>query len=115
MARIWLRSRAIWARRSSSSPSGGCATMPAASCARRAIRAEGLSIEVNSGGEISKALAAGFTPGQMVFNGVAKSVAELERAIILGIKAINVDSPFELSRIAGIAAGLGQHANVSLR
>jgi diaminopimelate decarboxylase len=81
----------------------------------RIIREEGLAIEVNSGGEIAKTLAAGFAPDQMVFNGVAKSQSELERAITLGIKAINVDSPFELSRIAGIAAGLGRRAHVSLR
>ena len=79
------------------------------------IREEGLSIEVNSGGEIAKALAAGFAPAQMVFNGVAKSAPELERAIALGIKAINADSPFELARIAGVAASLGRRANVSLR
>lgn len=81
----------------------------------RIIREEGLAIEVNSGGEISKALEGGFTPDQMVFNGVAKSVPELERAIILGLKAINVDSPFELGRIAEIAAALGRRARVSLR
>jgi diaminopimelate decarboxylase len=79
------------------------------------IREEGLAIEVNSGGEISKAQAAGFTPAEMVFNGVAKSAAELERAVALGLKAINVDSPFELRRIAGIAAALGRRARVTLR
>src|SRR5262249_26699512 len=79
------------------------------------IRDEGLSIEVNSGGQISKALAAGFKPAQMVFNGVAKSMQELERAINLGIKAITVDSPFELSRIAPAAASYRRRANISLR
>ena len=67
------------------------------------IRAQGLGIEVNSGGELWKALAAGFAPGEIVFNGVAKLVPELEQAIGHGIQAINVDSAFELSRIAEVA------------
>ena len=81
----------------------------------RLIREEGLSVEVNSGGELGKALAAGFTPQEIVFNGVAKSVPELERAISLGIKAINVDSAFELRRVAEIAARLRRRATVVLR
>ncbi|WP_374314535.1 diaminopimelate decarboxylase [Dongia sp.] len=79
------------------------------------IRKEGLSIEVNSGGELWKAQAAGFKPAEIVFNGVAKSVAELELAIGLGIQAINVDSAFELSRIAEVATRLGKVATVALR
>ena len=79
------------------------------------IRAEGLSIEVNSGGELGKALAAGFDPSAIVFNGVAKSVPELERAVSLDIKAINVDSAFELGRIVEVAARLGKRAAVTLR
>ncbi len=81
----------------------------------RVIRRQGLGIEVNSGGELWKALAAGFAPQQIVFNGVAKTVAELGEAIGRGIKCINVDSAFELQRIAEIAAGLGQCATVALR
>lgn len=79
------------------------------------IREEGLAVEVNSGGELGKALAAGFAPAAIVFNGVAKSESELEQAIALGIKAINVDSAFELGRIAGIARRLRQRARVTLR
>lgn len=81
----------------------------------RLIREEGLDIEINSGGELHKALVAGFAPQQMVFNGVAKSVAELSEAIALQIRAINVDSPYELKRIAEIAQGSGRRAAVSLR
>jgi D-ornithine/D-lysine decarboxylase len=79
------------------------------------LRSEGLAIEVNSGGELHKALAAGFTPAEIVFNGVSKSTAELDRSIELGIKAINVDSIFELERIAALADAKGARAHVSLR
>ncbi|WP_374383079.1 hypothetical protein [Dongia sp.] len=81
----------------------------------KALREEGLNIEVNSGGELWKALSAGFAPGEIVFNGVAKSVPEIELALGHGIQSINVDSAFELSRIAQVAAGMGKRARVTLR
>ena len=81
----------------------------------RIMRQEGLGIEVNSGGELWKAFAAGFAPGEIVFNGVAKSVDELQEAIARGIKAINVESAFELKRIAEVATALGKRAAVTLR
>jgi diaminopimelate decarboxylase len=74
-----------------------------------------LGIEVNSGGELWKALVAGFAPDEIVFNGVAKSVPELEQAISRNIQAINVDSAFELARIADVATRLGKTARVALR
>ena len=81
----------------------------------RILRSEGLAIEVNSGGEIYKAQAAGFSPAEMVFNGVAKSAEELAAAIDLGIKAINVNSVFELRRIGDLARARRRRAAVSLR
>ncbi len=79
------------------------------------FREEGLNIEVNSGGEMWKAFSAGYRPDEIVFNGVAKSVAEIEQAVSHGIQAINVDSAFELTRIAEVAKRLGKKARVSLR
>lgn len=75
----------------------------------------GLSVEVNSGGEFFKARAAGYAPADMVFNGVAKQVGELREVISAGIKAINVDSLSELTRILGVAQELQQQARVTLR
>lgn len=79
------------------------------------IRQEGLGVEVNSGGELYKALAAGVAPGRIVFNGVAKTVAEIQEAVDRGIRAINVDSPFELRRIGETARAMGGQAQVALR
>ncbi|HWA44530.1 MAG TPA: diaminopimelate decarboxylase [Hypericibacter adhaerens] len=79
------------------------------------LRSEGLAIEVNSGGELHKALYAGFAPSEIVFNGVSKSTTELDWSIELGIKAINVDSVFELERIARLAHARSARAKVSLR
>lgn len=81
----------------------------------RTVRESGLDVEVNSGGELYKALKIGFRPEQIIFNGVAKTVDELRKAISVGIYCINVDSLFELSRIVGICRLLGKRARVAFR
>ena len=81
----------------------------------RAVKDAGCDIEVNSGGELWKALKAGFTGDQINFNGNSKEIWELEMAIENQIYAIQVDSLYELSLIEETAARLGKPANVSLR
>jgi len=81
----------------------------------RLIREAGASVEVNSGGELYRAKLAGFPPDAIVFNGVAKSEAELAEALDPPIKAINVDSIFELTRLAQVARRLGRRARLALR
>ena len=56
---------------------------------------------------------AGFAPADIVFTGVGKSAAELECAVPLGLKAINVESAGELARVEAIAARLGRRARAS--
>ena len=79
------------------------------------IREAGGSLEVNSGGELYKGLKAGFLGKEIVFNGVAKSEEEIKQAVTNDLKSINVDSPFELERIAKVAKECGKKANVILR
>jgi D-ornithine/D-lysine decarboxylase len=81
----------------------------------RAIKDAGIDIEVNSGGELWKALKVGFTGDQIIFNGTSKQVWEIEKAIDAGIYAIQVDSLYELSLIEETAQRIGKRANVSLR
>jgi diaminopimelate decarboxylase len=81
----------------------------------RAVKDAGCDIEVNSGGELHKALEAGFRGDQMIFNGASKEIWEIERAIDAEIYAIQVDSPLELALIEETAKRLGKRANVSLR
>src|SRR5215213_6647089 len=78
------------------------------------LRAGG-DIEVNSGGELFKAVKAGFGPEQIVFNGVSKTDEELRAAIGLGILAINIDSLYELEQVARVARAEGKRANISIR
>lgn len=81
----------------------------------KAVKDAGCDIEVNSGGELWKAIEAGFTGDQIIFNGTSKEVWEIENAINAEIYAIQVDSLYELSLIEETAKRLGKIANVSLR
>jgi len=81
----------------------------------RAVKDAGSDIEVNSGGELWKALEIGFAPEQIIFNGTSKEVWEIENAINAGIYAIQVDSIYELGLIEETAQRLNERANVSLR
>jgi len=81
----------------------------------RVARDAGANVEVNAGGELDKALAAGFEPRQIVFNGVAKTRDEIGRAIACGVRAFMVDSLHELGRIGEVAAGMGAVAPVAPR
>src|ERR1700745_1546405 len=60
------------------------------------VRDAGIAIEVNSGGELFKALRAGFRADQIIFNGTSKTNDELDEAVHAGIYSINVDSIYEI-------------------
>ncbi len=81
----------------------------------RAVKDAGCDVEVNSGGELWKALKAGFAGEQIIFNGTSKEVWEIEMAVKNSIYAIQVDSLYELSLIEETATRLNKRANVSLR
>jgi diaminopimelate decarboxylase len=81
----------------------------------RRLRELGARADVNSAGELDVALRAGFTPADIVMTGVGKTRPELERAIGLGVGAINVESPGEMLRIERIAAAHGTVARVAVR
>lgn len=79
------------------------------------LRQLGSAVDANSIWEVDVARRAGFVPADMVFTGVGKSLQELERAVPMGLRAINVESAGELERIEAIAAGLGVVARVAIR
>jgi len=79
------------------------------------LRELGSAADANSIWEIEVARKAGFAPAQIVFTGVGKSPQELECAVALGVKAINVESAGELSRVDAIASRLGRRARVAVR
>ncbi|MFM8532375.1 MAG: diaminopimelate decarboxylase [Acidimicrobiia bacterium] len=81
----------------------------------RLLHSLGSHADANSPGEIDVALRCGFRPDQIVFTGVGKSAAEIDRAVSLGMLAINVESPGELERIDQRAIAQGVRARVALR
>ena len=81
----------------------------------RLLKACGSSVDANSMGEVDIALRCGFEPSQIMFTGVGKSADELARAIGLGLKTINVESPGELDRLDHLAREQGLVARVALR
>ena len=64
--------------------------------ALKLISSEGLGMDVVSGGEIERSLAAGAKAEDIVFSGVAKSRAEIELGISAGIGCFNIESPHEI-------------------
>jgi diaminopimelate decarboxylase len=62
-------------------------------------REQGLSADVASGGELSMALAAGFTGERILMHGNNKTEAELEFAIASGVGTIVIDSFDEIDRL----------------
>jgi diaminopimelate decarboxylase len=66
-------------------------------------------------GEFARAIAAGFTPEQMVFSGVGKTPDELQAAISAKIGQINAESQAEIDTIIALAKASGEQPAVALR
>ncbi len=81
----------------------------------KAAREAGLGVDLVSGGELKKALDAGFPPERMIFSGVGKSKQDIELALKNPIGQINVESPMELMRIGSLAKSLNKTARVAFR
>ena len=81
----------------------------------RVLRDLGAGADIVSGGEMARALAAGFAPERIVFSGVGKSSAELQQAIRAGLGHINVESREELELLAKLAATEGKRVPVGIR
>jgi len=75
----------------------------------------GSGFDIVSVGELERVLAAGGDPAKVVFSGVAKRPAEIERALQAGIHCFNVESESELHRINQVADDLKLRAPISLR
>jgi diaminopimelate decarboxylase len=75
----------------------------------------GSAVDANSIWEIELARKAGLAPRNIVFTGVGKTEAELECAVPLGLKAINVESAGELARVEAIAARQQLVTRVAIR
>lgn len=81
----------------------------------RWVAEAGLNIDVCSGGELAVALAAGIAPARLGFHGNNKSLAEIDRAVSVGVGVLVIDSIVEIDRIAEAATRHGVVQPVRLR
>jgi diaminopimelate decarboxylase len=79
------------------------------------LRGLGAGVDVVSGGELFRALRAGFAPSDIIFGGVGKTEHELAEALDADILFINAESEAEVRIIDRLAKERGIHARVSLR
>ncbi|MBM7324373.1 diaminopimelate decarboxylase, partial [Agrobacterium sp. S2] len=73
----------------------------------------GAGIDVVSGGELRRALAAGVPANRIMFSGVGKTVAEMDYALDVGIYCFNIESEPELEVLNLRAIKAGKRAHVS--
>ena len=79
------------------------------------LRELGAGLDIVSGGELYRALQAGYTGRDIVFSGVGKTEREIEEALNANVLLFNVESEQELHLIQAVAARLGAIAPVALR
>lgn len=81
----------------------------------RWIKELGIGIDVSTGGEMAVALAGEIDPSKIEVHGNNKSIAEIEKAISVGVESIVIDSLYEIERVAEAAKKAGKVQRVLLR
>ena len=81
----------------------------------RILRDLGAGADIVSGGELARALAAGFEPDRIVFSGVGKTDEELTAAVEAGIGHVHLESTAELAALGRIVTRLGRAMRVGIR
>ncbi len=75
----------------------------------------GAGADVTSGGELYRALRAGFEPQRIVFAGPGKTAEEIREGLEADIFSFHVESAAELAAIDGIARAEGVRARIGVR
>lgn len=81
----------------------------------KVLAKEGAGMDIVSGGELHRALAAGVDPKKIVYSGVGKTEPEIAAALKAGILLFNAESFQELEAINRVAVGMGVKAGVGVR
>lgn len=79
------------------------------------LRELGAGLDIVSGGELYRALQAGYTGRDIVFSGVGKTEREMEEALQAQVLLVNVESEQELHVLDAVSKRLGVKAPVALR
>jgi diaminopimelate decarboxylase len=75
----------------------------------------GAGADVVSGGELFRALRAGFDPQRIVFAGVGKTRDEIREGLKADVLCFNVESAAELQAVDEVARGEGARARITFR
>jgi diaminopimelate decarboxylase len=75
----------------------------------------GCHAEISSTGELSSALAAGFSGGDCLYTGPGKTFEELTAAIAAGVRLFSTDSVTDVQRVGAAATALGTTVDCLLR
>ncbi len=94
-----------------------CYAMKAASnqAILKTLAGLGAGMDVVSGGEYARAVAAGVPGERIVFSGVGKTQDEIRAALQGGIRQFNVESEPEMRAISEVAVSLGVVAPITIR
>jgi len=94
-----------------------CYAMKAASnqAILKTLAQAGAGMDVVSGGEYARAIAAGVPGDKIVFSGVGKTADEIRAALTGGIRQFNVESEPEMEVINAVALELGKVAPITVR
>jgi diaminopimelate decarboxylase len=79
------------------------------------LRELGAGLDIVSGGELYRALQAGYSGRDIVFSGVGKTEREMEEALRAEVLLVNVESEQELHVLDAVSKRLGVKAAVALR
>lgn len=75
----------------------------------------GAGMDIVSGGELARAVAAGVPGNRIVFSGVGKTREEMAAALDAGILCFNVESEPEMDALSEVAVAKGVRAPISVR
>lgn len=81
----------------------------------RLLAERGAGMDLVSGGELHRALAAGVDPGECVYAGVGKTDVEIRAALGHGVGWLNVESEAEFENVSAIARAMDVTCRVALR
>lgn len=75
----------------------------------------GAGMDVVSGGEYARAIAAGCPGDKIVFSGVGKTRAEMEQVLAGGVRQLNLESEPEMELLSQVASAMGVTVPVTVR
>ena len=79
------------------------------------MKSLGAGADVVSAGELERALGAGISPDKIIFEGVGKSMNDIEYAVHSNIRQINIESMEELNMINAIGQTLNKKIIIGVR